>query len=197
MDFIAYLGRAAGIAIGTVTGTYMVTGHRHEPAARVANAPKAGATGATGTTTFTVVAGDLIDLYHSVVSGYRRNGTWLMNDLSLAIVRKIRDDTGGTGLGNFLWQPGLQAGQPDRLLGRPVITDPNMAVMAANAYSIAFGDFSLYYTIRDVDGVRFERSDDYAFANDLVSFRAFFRTDGKQVINGANAAVKFYRNSAT
>lgn len=196
IDLLGYIARAAGLALGTVQGTYFVTGTGTSQPQGVANSPTAGKTGATGQT-LTVTGADLIDLYHSVVSGYRRNGTWLMNDLSLAIVRKIRDDTGGAGLGNFLWQPGLSAGAPDLLLGRPVVTDPNMAVMAANAYSIAFGDFSLYYTIRDVNGVRFERSDDFAFGNDLVSFRAIIRSDGKQVVNGANSAVKFYRNSAT
>jgi HK97 family phage major capsid protein len=196
IDLLGYIARAAGLALGTVTGTYFVTGTGTSQPQGVANSPTVGKTGTTGQT-LTVTGGDLIDLYHSVVSAYRRNGTWLMNDLSLAIVRKIRDDTGGTGLGNFLWQPGLSAGAPDLLLGRPVVTDPNVAVMAANAYSIAFGDFSLFYTIRDVDGVRFERSDDFAFANDLVSFRAIIRTDGRQVVNGSASAVKFYRNSAT
>ena len=86
---------------------------------------------------------------------------------------------------------------PDTLLGKPVVTDPNMAVMAANAYSIAFGDFGQYFIIRDVAGVRFERSDDFRFGNDLVAFRVILRTDSKQVVNGANGAVKFYRNSAT
>ena len=196
MDLLSYIARAAGLALGTVTGTYYVTGTGTSQPQGVAASGQVGVTGATGQT-LTVTGANLIDLYHSVISGYRRNGTWLMNDLSLAIIRKIRDDTGGAGLGNFLWQPGLSAGAPDLLLGRPVVTDPNVAVMAANALSIAFGDFSLYYTIRDVDGVRFERSDDFAFGNDLVSFRAIIRSDGKQVVNGANGAVKFYKNSAT
>ena len=51
--------------------------------------------------------------------------------------------------------------------------------------------------IRDVQGVRFERSDDFRFANDLVTFRVLLRTDSKQILNGASGAVKFYRNSAT
>lgn len=144
-----------------------------------------------------MIANDLVDLYHSVISGYRANAYWMMNDLSAAIIRKLRDDTGGSGLGNFLWQPGLQAGAPDTIFNRPVVTDHNVAVMAANALSIAFGDFSAYFAIRDVNAVRFERSDDFAFANDLVTFRALFRTDSKQLINGASGAVKFYKNSAT
>jgi HK97 family phage major capsid protein len=195
IDLLGYIARAAGIAVGTATGTAYVTGTGTAQPQGVANAPTAGKTGATGQT-LTVLGEDLIDLYHSVISGYRTRGVWLMNDLSAAIVRKLREGSGATA-GNFLWQPGLQAGQPDMLLGKPVVTDPNMAAMAANAYSIAFGDFSMYYTIRDVDSVRFERSDDFRFGNDLVAFRIILRTDGKQVVNGASGAVKFYRNSAT
>jgi HK97 family phage major capsid protein len=75
-----------------------------------------------------------------------------------------------------------------------VITDPSMPAMAANAYSILFGDFARHYVIRDVQGVRFERSDDFAFANDLVTLRALLRTEGTRVdLN----AVKAYRNSAS
>jgi len=196
VDLLGYLAEQAGEAIGNVTGTYFVTGTGTGQPQGIANAPTVGKTGVTGQT-LTWIANDIVDLYHSIVTRYRRNATWIMNDLTAAITRKIRDDTGGAGLGNFLWQPGLQAGAPDTIFGRPVLTDPNMAVMAANANSVAFGDFSKYYAIRDVREIAFERSDDFAFANDLVSFRAIFRTDGKQIINGSAAAVKFYKNSAT
>ena len=196
VDILGFLGRAAGIAIGVANGAHLVTGTGSAQPQGIANAPTAGVTGAAGTAT-SITATHLVQLYHSLISGYRRNGFWIMNDATAAAVRLLRDDSGGAGTGQFLWQPGLQAGDPDRLLGRPVLTDPNMAVMAANAYSVAFGDFSLYFAIRDVDGVRFERSDDYAFANDLVTFRALFRTDSRQLVNGASGAVKFYRNGAT
>jgi HK97 family phage major capsid protein len=196
IDLLGYLARAAGRAIGTATGTAYVTGTGSAQPEGVANAPTAGVTGGAGTG-LTVSGNSLIDLYHSIISGYRSRGVWLMNDLTAAYVRKLRDDTGGAGLGNFLWQPGLQAGMPDTLLGRPVVTDPNMAVQAINAYSIAFGDFGQYFIIRDVTGVRFERSDDFRFGNDLVAFRIILRTDSKQVVNGANGAVKFYRNGAS
>ena len=196
VDILAFLAKSAGIALGVANGVHLVTGTGTGQPQGIANAPTVGVTGATGQTT-SVIGNDLINLYHSIVSGYRRNGFWVMNDATAAFIRRIRDDTGGAGLGNFLWQPGLTAGMPDLLLGRPVITDPNMATMAANAHSIAFGDFSLYYAIRDVDAVRFQRSDDFAFANDLVTFRAIIRTDARQLVNGAGGAVKFYRNSAT
>lgn len=196
VDLLGYLARAAGLSVALGTGAHYATGTGTGQPEGIANAAVAGKTGATGQT-LTVIANDLVDLFHSLVSGYRTRGFWVMNDLSAAVVRKIRDDTGGTGLGNFLWQPGLQAGFPDTIFGRPVLTDPGIAVMAANAFSIAFGDFSSYFVIRDVNRVDFVRSDDFAFANDLVSFRVRFRTDSKQLINGSAAAVKWYRNSAT
>ena len=138
-----------------------------------------------------------IALYHSVLPGYRANGYFVMNDSTAAYIRTLKDNTGGAGIGNYLWKPGMTAGAPDTLLGRPVVFDPNMPVQAINAYSVAFGDFSEYFVIRDVDGIRFERSDDFAFANDLVTFRALLRTDSRQLVNGANGAVKFYRNGAS
>ncbi|MGH2374668.1 MAG: phage major capsid protein [bacterium] len=193
---LPYLARAVGTSIGTATGTAYVTGTGVAQPTGIANAPTAGVTGAVGQT-LTVTGNNLIDLYHSIITGYRARGFWVMNDLTAAFIRKIRDDTGGTGLGNFLWQQGLQAGAPDTIFGRPVITDPNVAVMGVSAFSIAFGDFSAYFALRDVGTMRFDRSDDFAFSTDLVTFRALVRTDSKQLINGANGAVKFYRNSAT
>jgi HK97 family phage major capsid protein len=81
------------------------------------------------------------------------------------------------GNGRPLWEPSVQVGQPDRILGFPVLTDPNLtAVGTAAGTPIAFGDWSTFY-IRDVGSVRLERSDDYAFANDLVTWRCIFRTD--------------------
>jgi len=196
VNLLEYLGRAAGIAIGTVTGTYNVTGTGVAQPEGIANAPTAGVTGGAGTGV-TVAANSLIDLYHSIVTGYRARGYWVMNDSTAAYIRKLRDDTGGAGLGNLLWQPGMQAGAPDTLFGRPVVTDPAVAAMAINAYSIAFGDFSSYFAFRDVNTVIFDRSDDFAFSTGLVSFRSSLRTDSKQLINGASGAVKFYRNGAS
>jgi HK97 family phage major capsid protein len=195
IDLLGYLGRAAGIAIGTVTGTYNVTGTGTAQPEGIANAPTAGVTGGAGTG-LTVSAEALMDLYHSIVTGYRGRGFWVMNDSTAAYIRKLREGTGATA-GNFLWQPGLQAGQPDSLLGRPVVTDPAMAAMAINAYSIAFGDFSAYFAFRDVNTVQFDRSDDFRFLNGLVAFRSSIRTDSKQLVNGASGAVKFYRNGAS
>ena len=78
-------------------------------------------------------------------------------------------------------------------MGRPVIIDPNMADPALSAKSVAFGDFSAY-AIRDARGIRFERSDDFAFDTDLVSFRAILRTDGATI--DSTGAIKYFEGNA-
>jgi HK97 family phage major capsid protein len=191
VNVLEYLARQNGLAIGDASGAHMVTGTGSgQPNGVVTAAIAAGTNIVTGTTgqTTTVIGDNLIDLFHKPASGYRRNAFWLMRDASVAAVRKIKDTTN-----QYLWQPGLQAGQPDLLLGKPVVADPNVAAMAANAYSIAFGDFSCYY-IRDAGSVRIERSDDFAFSTDLVTFRAVLRTDGDLIDSNG---IALYRNSAT
>jgi len=192
VDLTGYLARAAGLAVGLGNNAHLVTGTGTGQPEGIANAPTAGVTLATGQTTTINSADSLIDLFHSVNPLYRRNAFWIMNDATAAILRKLKDTTN-----QYIWQASIQAGLPDTILGKPVVTDPNMATAAANAFTIAFGDFSLYYVIRDVDGVQFKRSDEFRFDVDLVSFRVRFRTDAKQLINGASGAVKFLRQSAT
>ena len=114
--------------------------------------------------------------------------SWLMKDSTLAAVRKLKDTTN-----QYLWQPSVQVGVPDTLLGKPVVTDPNVAAVALSAKSVAFGDFSAYF-VRQVNGVRFERSDDYAFNTDLVTFRALLRGDGLTV--DQTGAIKVFTGNA-
>jgi HK97 family phage major capsid protein len=188
IDLLGYLARAAGRNLGLAAGAHFVTGTGTGQPEGVQTNVTTGKQGIAGQT-LTVITDDLFDLYHSLVSSYRSNGVWLMNDGSLAKIRKLKDSTN-----QYLWQPGLQQGIPDSLLGRPVLTDPTVPVMGVSVKSILFGDFSAYYAIRDVSGVRFERSDDFRFQNDLVAFRAIIRTDGKPM---DTTAVKAYQNSAT
>lgn len=194
-DIVGYVGRAAGRNCGLLAGAgYVVGDGASKPTGFQPNATVS-VTGPTGTSTSLgtqATAGQgsdlLVDLAYSVLEPYADNGVWLMNRTSVAKVARLK----GTN-GEVIWMPGLAPGAPDTLLGRPIITDPNMPVMAANAKSIAFGDFN-GYAVRIVRGVRFERSDDYAFNADLITFKAVLRTDGKLLDTGA---VKLFQNSAT
>lgn len=173
VDLIGYLARSFGQALANGSGADMVTGNGSSKpygviAAAGTIAQVTGGTGVSGAPT----ADDLIDLFYKVIEPYAQVGEWLMRRTTVGTVRKLKDNDG-----QYLWQPALQVGQPDSLLGRPIVSDPNVPACATNATSIAFGDFSTY-KIRDAGSLRFERSDDFAFANDLVSFRAILRTDG-------------------
>lgn len=153
--------------------------------------PRAG-TGKTGITgqTVTVIYADLVDLKHSVDIAYRSSAKYMMNDLSVAVVSKLVDSQGRP-----IWSPAITVGAPDTLLGYPVQINNDVAVMAANAKSIAFGDFSKY-TIRDVAGTTImRRFDDSAFAlAHQVGFCGWTRSGGNLL---EPSAVKVYINSAT
>jgi HK97 family phage major capsid protein len=185
VNILDYLARINGQALGNISGQHFVVGDGSDKPRGIVTAAGNGKTHSLGTGD---LAESLIDLQHSIVSGYRRNAYWLMSDATLSAVRKLREGSDG----NFIWQPGLQAGVPDLLLGRPVVTDPNVPAMSGTNKFIVYGDFSGYY-IRDVQSVSFERSDDYAFNTDLVTFRAIIRTDGDLVdenaVKAATAAV--------
>ena len=80
-----------------------------------------------------------------------------------------------------------------QILGKPVYTDPNIAAVALSAKSVVFGDFSKF-VVRLVNGVRFERSDDFAFNSDEVAFRAVIR--GDSVLLDQTGAVKVFQGNA-
>jgi HK97 family phage major capsid protein len=112
----------------------------------------------------------------SVAEPYASASTsaFLLRNSSDIIVRKLRDSTG----------PVQGLAERGRILGYPSYLDPFMPAMANTAESIAFGDRSKCF-IRIVNGIRFERSDEFRFQNDLVAFRCILRLDGALVDTGA------------
>ena len=188
VDLTGYLARQAGRALGNASGAHFITGTGTAQPNGVLTAASSSVTGATGTSgAFT--ADNLIDLYFSVIAPYRRNGFWLMSDQGVATARKLKDDNS-----NYLWQPALTSGEPDMLLGKPLVVDTNVDDPATSAESVAFGDFSTYF-IRDVRGVRVERSVEYAFNTDLVTWRFIIRTDGDQI--DTSGAIKTFVGGAS
>jgi HK97 family phage major capsid protein len=149
-----------------------------------------GVTGATTAAAGKFTADELIDLFYSVIAPYRNSSScgWLMRDTTMGAVRKLKDTTG-----QYLWQPSIQVGVPDTLLSKPVNTDPNVAAVALGAKSVVFGDFSQYF-VRQVNGIRFERSDDFAFNTDLTTYRCIVRADGDLV--DTTGAIKYFIGNA-
>lgn len=140
---------------------------------------KGASAGKTADATNAVTADELMDTYHSLKRPYRRNARWLMHDSTVKAIRKLV--TGVAGDKTYLWQPGLQAGEPDTLLGRPVVTSPDVPEIAASAKVIAFGDFRYYYIV-DRQQISVQRLNELYSGNGQVGFRIFRRTDGKVVL---------------
>jgi HK97 family phage major capsid protein len=128
--------------------------------------------------------GPLIDIVHKVKGAYRQGAVWTMNRNTLAEVRKLRD-----GNGNLIWQPSLQVGNPNTLLGFPIVEFEDMADIAADSLSIAFGNFRIGYQIVDRFGIRVLR-DPYT-SKPFVKFYTTKRVGGDVINFDAIKLLKF------
>jgi HK97 family phage major capsid protein len=125
----------------------------------------------------------LIDLVHTLKPGYRQSAFFVMNSATLATVRKYK-----TAEGLFIWQPGLVEGQPDRLLGYPVIEAEDMPDVAAGTFPIAFGSFRHGYLIAEHRATQVLRD---PFTNKpFVHFYATKRIGGKVLDSNAIKLLK-------
>lgn len=193
IDVVAFVVNRLATRIARVQNTHFTVGAGTTLPDGVVPRAGVGKTGLTGQT-LSVIYDDLIDLCHSVNRAYRANGRFMLNDMTLAVVRKLKDTTGRP-----IWNPGdgegIAGGVPSTICGYPYTINDDMAVMAANARSVVFGDLS-QYTIRDVAGTTtLRRFDDSAFAlKNQVGFCGWTRSGGNLL---ETAAVRVYVNSAT
>lgn len=175
-DVASYLATNFGKRFGLAEEAAIVSGSGSgQPTGLDASA----GTGITAAATTAITADELLDVYHDLGRPYRNNATWVMNDSTAKLLRKLKD-----GNSQYLWQPGLQAGQPDMLLGRPVIASSAMSAAAATNVSVLFGDLS-YYTIAERSGRVLQRLNELYAANGQVGFRMFERLDGKNTLTAA------------
>jgi len=121
-DYVILRGTGRGMPLGILDDTDITGSHYVETAA-----------------SGTVGADDLIDLMYDLEAQYAANAGWVTSRANLKSVRKLKD-----GEGNYLWQPGLQAGEPDTLLGAPVAQTPWMPAISAGNYSFIYGDLKRY-----------------------------------------------------
>lgn len=132
--------------------------------------------GVTSGSATAITLDNVMDLFHSLKSSYRKNAVFVTNDATVKEIRKLKD-----GNGQYLWQPSVTAGQPDTLLNRPVRTSAFVPTMAAAAKVMAFGDFG-YYWVADRQGRAFQRLNELFAANGQVGFKATQRVDGKLIL---------------
>jgi HK97 family phage major capsid protein len=170
VDIVSFLAAQTGNALGFSVNNALTTGTGTVEPFGIVGRSAAGVTG----TSIAPTADNLIDLVYSVdTMGRRLPGTgFMMNRSSIANVRKLKD-----GQGQYLFSPAVSAEQYDLLLGYPIFENPTMSNAGTAVKSVLFGHLPSYF-VRSVGGLKLDRSDDYAFANDLITFRATWRIDG-------------------
>lgn len=178
-DLESYIAKEFARRIGAKEEEAFFTGDGSGKPLGILAATGGAEAGVTAASSTAVTADELMDLFYSLKSPYRKKAVWVLNDSTIKAVRKLKDSTG-----QYLWQPSLVAGTPDTLLGRPMKTSAYMPVIAAGAKTIAFGDFS-YYWIADRQGRSFKRLNELYAANGQVGFLGFQRVDGKLVLSEA------------
>lgn len=189
-DLMNWLPGKLGERLGRITNTHFTTGDGSAKPNGIVTAATLGKTGATGQTT-SITYDDLVDMEHAVDAAYRQTGcSWMFHDTTLKAIKKLKDSQNRP-----LWQPNVQAGQADSILGYPFTVNNDVAVMAASAKSVLFGVLSKYL-IRDVKAVTVLRLQERYADFHQVGFLAFSRHDGDLLDAGTHPVV-YYANSAT
>ncbi|NCC80184.1 MAG: phage major capsid protein [Clostridia bacterium] len=175
-DLEAYIAAEFARRIGAAEEEGFLTGNGSSKPTGLLHTTGGASLGVTAASATAITMDEVLDLYHSLKSSYRKNGTFLVNDATVKAIRKLKD-----GQGQYLWQPSVQAGTPDTILNRPVISSQFMPVAAAGEKTILFGDFK-YYWIADRQGRTFKRLNELYAANGQVGFLASQRLDAKLIL---------------
>lgn len=173
----AFIGRRAGFRIARKQNAHFVGGNGSTAPQGLFSGAVVGKTAADDVT---ITFEELIDLEYSVITPYRKDGVYIAHDSTMGALRKIKDSENRP-----LWQPSIQAGQPDTLSGRPILADPDVPTIGASSRVVGFGNVRLAYTIRVAGGVTLKFLDQLYAAKGQVGWRVQERADGK--ITDANA----------
>ena len=167
-EFARRVGAAEEEAILTGDGSHKPTGLLH--------GTLGAELGVTTAAVAAITADELLDLQHSLRSGYRRRAVFIMNDATVKLIRKLKD-----GSGQYMWQPGLLFGQPDTLLNQRVLTSNYMPLPAAGNKSILYGDMG-YYWLADRVGRSLQRLNELYAAQDQIGYKITQRVDGRLIL---------------
>jgi len=165
----SYLAGALGERLGRIFNTQFTTGNGSDQPNGIVTASTLGVTTAGASA---ITADEIIDLYHSLEPSYRPGASFMCADSTVKAIRKLKD-----GEGQYLWQPGLQAGIPDSLYGKPILTNTAMATITGSAKTMLFGDVKKYFA-RLVGDVAVVRDDSRRLDYLEATFLAFQRADG-------------------
>ena len=175
-DLEGYISSEFARRIGDKEEEAFLNGNGTSKPTGILNATGGGEVGVTAASATAITADELIDLYFSLKAPYRKNAIWVLNDTTVKLVRKLKDNNG-----QYLWQPALRDGDVPTILGRPYVTSAYMPEAAAGAKTVIFGDLN-YYWIGDRQGITFKRLNELYAGNGQIGFLASKRLDGKTVL---------------
>lgn len=173
-----YISKEFGRRIGAKEEEAFLVGDGQGKPIGLFNTTGGAETGVTAATV-SITFDDVMDLYYSLRAPYRNKASWLLNDSTVKAIRKLKD-----GNGNYIWQPSVREGEPDRILNRPYRTSIYVPELAEGKRVMAFGDYS-YYWIADRQGRSFKRLNELYAATGQVGFLACERVDGKLILSEA------------
>jgi len=194
-DVGAFVADAGSQALVNLQSELWMTGDDATEPQGIFNASTVGGISVQGVTgaasaTAAITGDDLIDVQHKLKTVYRNRASWLMNDATLKLIRKLKNSV----TGDYIWQPGLQAGAPDRILGRPVYTSEYAPAAAISTKSIVFGDLKAYQ-IRDRLATQLLRMNELFAETGQIGWRFTYRGDGR--LTDGNAVVTFTHGAAS
>lgn len=173
VDLLGFLGTNVGQGIGFAVNNALTVGTGTTQPNGIIPSGTVTVTGGTGVSGAFTYA-NVVDLVYSTNTAVRMMPSFrlMTSAQGIAALRKLTNPAG-----YYVFEPALQSGTPDRVLGYPLVENPHMAAPATGAKSLAAGDLKSYF-VRRVGGIRLDRSDDFAFSSGLVTFRATMRVDG-------------------
>ena len=172
----SYIAKEFARRIGAAEEEAFFTGNGTGKPLGILAATGGAQTGVTAAKTDAVTFDEVMDLFYSLRSPYRRNAVFIMNDSTVKALRKLKN-----GAGDYIWQPSVTAGTPDTILNRPVYTSGFMPALTTGSKTILFGDLG-YYWVADREGRSFKRLNELYAPTGQVGFLASQRVDGKLIL---------------
>ena len=186
-DITSHLAQQAGNGLGFAVNAALTTGDGTNKPNGIVNAAGSGITVGTGIAGVPT-ADNLIDLQYTLDGAARRlpGVAYMAAGATIGALRKLKDTAG-----NYLYN--VSVGQPDTFAGYQVIENPGMAATGTGATSVLFGHLPSYL-VRTVGGIQVATSTDYAFNQDITTFRVMMRVDGDLTHAGH---VKYFKGGAS
>lgn len=130
-------------------------------------------------------ADEVIDSLGALKTQYQNRATGLF---SRTFIRRLRLKKDGNG--QYLWQPGVTAGQPDRVLNRPYVQSEYVpSTYTAGLYIGMWGDFS-HYWIQDSMALTIQRLMELFQLRNQIGMLARKETDGMPTLAEAFSRIK-------